>query len=81
MSELWDDDGLRLRRVFEFTDFVGAFAFMTKVALIAERFDHHPDWSNRYNRVVIELTSHDSGNTVTARDRRMADAIDRISES
>lgn len=74
----WTDDGSRLRREFDFADFGAAFAFMTRVALLAERMDHHPEWSNRYAHVVIELTSHDRGNVVTSRDRKMAAAIDEI---
>ena len=71
----WTLTANRLRREFLFRDFAEAFAFMTRVALIAERRDHHPDWSNSWNTVVIELTSHDAGNTVTERDVRLATAI------
>lgn len=67
-----------LRREFRFADFSTAFAFMTRVALIAEKLDHHPDWSNSYDRVVIELSSHDVGG-LSARDVRMAKAIDALS--
>ncbi|WP_420450761.1 4a-hydroxytetrahydrobiopterin dehydratase [Ilumatobacter sp.] len=74
----WDEADGRLRREFEFADFSEAFGFMSRVALLAERHDHHPEWSNVYNRVVIELTSHDAGNTVTDRDRDLAAAIDRL---
>ena len=66
-----------IRRTFEFADFSAAFAFMTRVALIAEKLDHHPDWSNSYDRVVIELSSHDVGG-LSARDVRMAEAIDAL---
>jgi 4a-hydroxytetrahydrobiopterin dehydratase len=51
---------------------------MTRVALLAERAQHHPEWSNAYNRVSIALTTHDAGNTVTAADRDLADAIDQL---
>ena len=51
---------------------------MTQVALLAEKADHHPNWSNVYNRVTIELTSHDAGNQVTAKDAALAQAINRI---
>ena len=51
----------RLHRRFEFTDFAEAFAFMTRVAVVAEELDHHPDWSNAWNRVDIDIVSHDAG--------------------
>lgn len=68
----------KLCRDFVFTDFSNAFAFMTQVALLAEKADHHPNWSNVYNRVTVELTSHDAGNQVTAKDAALAQAINRI---
>jgi 4a-hydroxytetrahydrobiopterin dehydratase len=68
-----------LRREFRFADFAAAFAFMTRVAEVAEAQNHHPDWSNSWNRVVIELRSHDKG-AVTDRDHRLAAAIDVIAE-
>jgi 4a-hydroxytetrahydrobiopterin dehydratase len=55
------DDGRAISRQFRFADFRQAFAFMTQVALAAERADHHPDWSNVYNRVDVQLTTHDAG--------------------
>jgi 4a-hydroxytetrahydrobiopterin dehydratase len=63
-----------LQREFRFADFSQAFAFMTRVALLAEQMNHHPDWRNSYNRVTIELTSHDAGG-ITARDIEMARRI------
>ena len=57
----WEVRGGKLHREFEFADFVGAFRFISGVALVAERMDHHPEWSNVYNRVVIDLTTHDAG--------------------
>ncbi|MBI5361915.1 MAG: 4a-hydroxytetrahydrobiopterin dehydratase [Planctomycetes bacterium] len=65
----------RLRREFAFPDFSAAFAFMTRVAFVAERANHHPDWSNSWSKVVIELTSHDAGG-LTQRDFDLARAID-----
>jgi 4a-hydroxytetrahydrobiopterin dehydratase len=60
-----------------FGDFSRAFAFMTRVALLAEKYDHHPDWSNVYDQVVIDLSTHDAGG-LTARDIALAGAIERI---
>jgi len=77
-KNLWTETEHGLHRDLTFTNFEQAFGFMTRVALVAEKLDHHPDWTNSYNRVSITLRSHDAGNTVTARDRRMAAAIDAI---
>ena len=75
VPEGWAIGGETLRKEFVFDDFAAAFAFMTRVAAEAERQNHHPDWSNSWNRVVVELTSHDVGR-ITARDVRLAHAID-----
>ena len=64
-----------LTRNFKFDDFVAAFAFMTKVALLAEKADHHPSWHNVYNTVKISLNTHDAGNTVTDKDIALATDI------
>jgi 4a-hydroxytetrahydrobiopterin dehydratase len=64
-----------------FKDFVDAFAFMTDVAVIAEKHDHHPEWSNVYNRVTIRLTTHDAGNQVTDKDRKLAEAIEALASA
>ena len=74
----WEERDGRLHREFEFADFTEAFAFMTRVAFIAEQHSHHPDWSNSYNRVSISLTTHDDGNVVTDGDRNVAAAIDAL---
>ncbi|MGK0275758.1 MAG: 4a-hydroxytetrahydrobiopterin dehydratase [Ilumatobacter sp.] len=74
----WRESDGRLERDFKFGDFSEAFAFMTRVALLAETQDHHPEWSNVYNRVSIALTTHDAGNTVTDKDRRLAADIDDL---
>lgn len=67
------DDGLTADLVFP--DFASAFRFMTEVAEVAERHNHHPEWSNVYNRVSIRLTTHDAGNRITNKDRELAEAI------
>ena len=66
-----------ITRTFRFADFSEAFAFMTRVALLAEQHDHHPEWSNVYNRVEIALTTHDAGG-LSQRDVAMAKAIDAL---
>ena len=73
----WELRDNTLHREFRFTDFAEAFSFMTAVAFAAERLNHHPDWTNVYNRVAIRLTTHDEGG-VTDRDRELAKEIDRI---
>lgn len=75
---MWKEEEGKLKRSFTFKDFRQAMAFMQQVALVAEELDHHPWWSNVYNKVTMELTSHDAGNTVTARDHRLARRIDEI---
>ena len=71
-------DGNAIERTFEFGDFSASFAFMTRVALIAEKRDHHPEWFNVYNRVEITLTTHDAGG-LSLRDVKMARKIDALS--
>lgn len=75
---MWEEENNQLCRTFLFKDFSEAFAFMTRVAMLAEMYDHHPWWSNVYNKVEIRLTTHDAGNEVTEKDHHLADEIDRI---
>ncbi|MCE7994108.1 MAG: 4a-hydroxytetrahydrobiopterin dehydratase [Roseivirga sp.] len=75
---MWEEKDNKLVRTFKFRDFTEAFGFMTKVAIEAEKMDHHPNWSNVYNQVIIELTTHDAGNTVTDNDRNLAAKIDGL---
>ncbi|WP_345948970.1 4a-hydroxytetrahydrobiopterin dehydratase [Mucilaginibacter sp. PAMB04274] len=75
---MWTHIDNKLYREFKFSDFSQAFSFMTRVALLAEKADHHPTWSNTYGHVEIWLCSHDAGNTVTDKDRQMADLIDQL---
>ena len=75
---MWTEEDNKLKKTFQFKDFSEAFAFMVRVAFLAESQGHHPNWSNVYNKVSIELTTHDQGNTVTDKDRRLAKAIDEL---
>ena len=75
---MWTEENNQLTRNFVFRNFTEAFGFMTKVALIAEKMDHHPNWSNVYNKVTIHLSTHDAGNTVTEKDRKLAASIDKL---
>jgi 4a-hydroxytetrahydrobiopterin dehydratase len=75
---MWVEANNKLKKTFQFRDFSEAFAFMARVALLAEKMNHHPTWTNTWNRVDIELSTHDAGNTVTALDRKLADAIDKL---
>ncbi|MFC4871170.1 4a-hydroxytetrahydrobiopterin dehydratase [Negadavirga shengliensis] len=75
---MWKEENNKLTKTFKFKDFTEAFAFMTRVAFIAEAHNHHPDWSNSYNTVTIELTTHDKGNVVTQKDKDLAKAIDNL---
>lgn len=73
---MWQERDNKLVREFRFKDFTEAFTFMTRVAFIAEKHNHHPTWYNTYNVVRIELSTHDMDNTVTEKDRKLAAAID-----
>ena len=76
--EGWRHENDALCRDFVLDDFVQAFSFMTRVALFAEKMDHHPNWVNIYNRVSIQLTSHDAGNTVSSKDIELAKMINEM---
>lgn len=67
-----------LEATFGFANFTQAFAFMTEVAFAAEKQNHHPNWSNVYNKVTVVLTTHDAGNVVTEKDHQLAKAIELI---
>ncbi len=75
---MWKEQDNKLSRTFKFKDFSEAFAFMTRVAFLAEQHSHHPNWSNVWNTVNIELTTHDAGNIVTEKDRKLAKAIEGL---
>jgi 4a-hydroxytetrahydrobiopterin dehydratase len=75
---MWQEIDNQLKAKFIFKDFVQAFGFMTQVALLAEKHNHHPWWANVYNQVEISLTTHDAGNVVTEKDRTLAKEITEI---
>ncbi len=77
---MWIEKDNQLIQVFEFKDFIEAFSFMTQVAILAEKQNHHPNWSNVWNRVEIRLTTHDAGNTITEKDHTLAKAISALVE-
>ena len=75
---MWEEKNNTLYRKIEFKDFSEAFAFMTRVALEAEKMDHHPRWTNTWNTVEISLNTHSAGNTVTDKDRELAKKIEAL---
>jgi 4a-hydroxytetrahydrobiopterin dehydratase len=75
---MWKEENNKLYKKFEFKDFSEAFAFMARVALAAEKMDHHPLWTNVYNKVEIWLNTHDAGDIVTDKDRQLAEKIDKL---
>lgn len=75
---MWKEENSKLVKTFKFKDFTEAFGFMTKVALEAEKLNHHPTWTNTWNTVIIELNTHDAGNKVTALDHKLAAIIDKL---
>ncbi|MES2796908.1 MAG: 4a-hydroxytetrahydrobiopterin dehydratase [Bacteroidota bacterium] len=75
---MWEEKENSLQKTFEFKDFSEAFAFMARVALLAEKANHHPWWSNVYNKVEIKLNTHDAGDIVTEKDSKLANQIDKL---
>jgi 4a-hydroxytetrahydrobiopterin dehydratase len=74
----WKEEQNALTKTFVFADFAAALAWMVKVGFAIEKMNHHPEWTNIYNRVVVKLTTHDAGNTVTAKDRALAELLDTL---
>jgi 4a-hydroxytetrahydrobiopterin dehydratase len=74
----WTTENNKLKKVFTFKDFTEAFGFMAKVAIVAEKMNHHPTWTNTWNQVTFELSTHDAGNIVTEKDRKLAEEIDKL---
>lgn len=75
---MWTETNNQLQATFKFKNFVEAFAFMTEVAFHAEKQNHHPNWSNVWNTVEIQLSTHDAGNIVTEKDWKLAKAITAV---
>lgn len=75
---MWKEEKNTLYKKFEFNNFSEAFAFMTRVAIAAEKANHHPLWTNVYNKVEIWLNTHDAGDIVTDKDRKLSKVIDKI---
>lgn len=78
---MWKEEDNRLCKTFTFDDFTQAFGFMTKVAIEAEKMQHHPDWSNVYNTVSFRLNTHDAGDIVTDKDHKLAGIIDKLAKA
>ncbi|MBZ4189227.1 4a-hydroxytetrahydrobiopterin dehydratase [Niabella beijingensis] len=74
---MWTENDNKLYKSFSFKDFNAAFGFMARVALAAEKMDHHPTWTNTYNKVEIWLSTHDAGDIVTEKDHKLAEKIDK----
>lgn len=75
---MWKEENGKLKATFQFKNFTQAFSFMTEVAFHAEKQHHHPDWHNVYNTVNFALSTHDAGDVVTDKDRKLAKAIDAV---
>lgn len=75
---MWTEENNKLKKTFTFQNFIEAFGFMAKVAIVAEKMDHHPNWSNVYNTVSFELNTHDAGDIVTEKDHKLAAEIDKL---
>ena len=75
---MWTEKDNKLYRKFEFANFSEAFGFMTRVAMEAEKMDHHPLWTNVWNKVEIWLSTHDAGDVVTEKDKKLAGRIDKL---
>jgi 4a-hydroxytetrahydrobiopterin dehydratase len=75
---MWTEDNNQLKKTFLFANFSEAFAFMTRVAMLAEKHNHHPYWTNVWNRVDIYLNTHDAGDIITEKDKKLAADIDKL---
>lgn len=77
---MWKESDNALERSYEFKDFVAAIAFMVNAAMYIEQLNHHPIWTNVYNKVFVKLQTHDAGDTVTDKDRKLAEVLDQVYE-
>ncbi|MEQ8478313.1 4a-hydroxytetrahydrobiopterin dehydratase [Fulvivirga sp.] len=78
---MWKEENNTLVKSFKFKDFITAFGFMSSVAIVAEKMNHHPNWSNVYNTVSFQLNTHDAGDIVTDKDHKLAAVIDDIAKN
>lgn len=78
---MWKEENNTLVKSFKFKDFITAFGFMSSVAIVAEKMNHHPNWSNVYNTVDFQLNTHDAGDIVTDKDHKLAAAIDELAQN
>ena len=76
----WIVDNKTIKKEFKFENFIDAFGFMSKVAILSEKMNHHPNWQNTYNKVKIELTTHDKGG-ITTNDTKLAESIDKLNNT
>ena len=74
----WKEENNKLTKTFIFKSFADAIAWMVKASFVIEKLDHHPEWSNIYNKVHVTLTTHDAGNTITEKDRKLAKILDSL---
>ncbi|MHB1278698.1 MAG: 4a-hydroxytetrahydrobiopterin dehydratase [Bacteroidia bacterium] len=75
---MWKEKNNALERTYEFKTFVAAIAFMVNAAMYIDQMNHHPEWTNVYNKVIVKLQSHDAGNKVTEKDRELAEVLDKV---
>ncbi|MTI40362.1 4a-hydroxytetrahydrobiopterin dehydratase [Fulvivirga lutimaris] len=78
---MWKEENNTLVKSFKFKDFITAFGFISSVAIVAEKMNHHPNWSNVYNTVDFQLNTHDAGDIVTDKDHKLAAAIDELAQN
>lgn len=75
---MWKEENNALTRTYEFKTFVAAIAFMVNAAMYIDQLDHHPEWTNVYNKVSVKLQTHSAGNKITEKDRELAEVLDKV---